>query len=188
MKASRLQILVLVISQMLGAAAIAKPAQIALIRHAEKISDTDIHLSTKGWKRAKALPRLFLENPELLKHGPPAALFAMGQKHADSSLRAIETLKYLSESLHHKINDDFEKNEEDKLVKQILKDASLDGKLVVICWEHKKLRDLAKSLGAHDVPKWSDERFDRVWLITNPDSNGTTLVDLPQKLLPDDSN
>jgi len=59
---------------------------------------------------------------------------------------------------------------------------------VLICWEHKILRDIAKGFGVADVPEWPDEQYDRVWVISFAADGSTTLKDLPEKLLPGDSN
>ena len=59
----------------------AQPAQIILIRHAEKNeSEEDIYLNERGRERARAYVQYFTRNQELLHYGLPSALYAMKQK------------------------------------------------------------------------------------------------------------
>jgi hypothetical protein len=163
----------------------AAPAEILLLRHAEK-PEQGPHLSEKGWERAKALPALFAR-PELRRYGAPAALFAMAARHEGGSVRAIETLKYVSEGLHLPLDTRFTRDEVGPLVDAILHDRSLDGKLVVVCWEHEVLTEIAEELGVKDAPDYPGKKFDRAWLLTfGEEGRRPELTDLPEHLLPGD--
>jgi hypothetical protein len=165
----------------------AMPAQIVLLRHAEKPPTGD-HLSDQGWKRAHALPSLFEREAELHRLGSPAALYAMKPKSDDEgSVRAIETLQPLAEKFHLRIRSPFERKEISELVETVENSRKLDGKMVVIAWEHKKIPDIAEKFGVKKPPDWKDV-YDRVWVL-DYDAHGRLerFQDLPQKLLPGDS-
>src|SRR6185312_11446848 len=87
----------------------ARPAQVLLIRHAEKEQGSK-DLSARGWQRARALPRL-LERADLTEYGVPAALFAMKPTTDGKSKRAVETLTYLAQYLELPINSAFDKTD-----------------------------------------------------------------------------
>lgn len=168
----------------------ATPAQILLLRHAEK-PPRGPHLSDRGWERARALPQLFVR-PEFREFGEPAALFAMapdrsGEPSADgASVRAIETLQYASASLGLPIHTEYTKKNYAIMMRKILAEPAYDEKLVVICWEHDALSDLAAELEIEPVPHYPGAKFDRAWLATLHDDGGSDLVDLPERLLPGD--
>jgi hypothetical protein len=86
------------------------------------------------------------------------------------------------------INDRFENTDVDikKMTNAILNEPGFAGKIVLICWHHGKIPDVAKALGVAKPPKWDGKVFDRVWQITFPKGK-TALVDLPQMLLYGDS-
>jgi hypothetical protein len=175
----------------LGSSAYAAPAQILLIRHGENEKSSD-HLSSQGWERAKALPAMFHGRVEFQRFGLPAALFAMAPDtdqvaHSfGTSVRAIETLKYVSEDLKLPIRADYARDDFQSMVDAVVADRSLDGKFVVICWEHKVLTDIAKAIGVKHAPKYPKGKFDRAWLVTLNSSGAPTLEDYPERLLPGD--
>ena len=76
-------------------AGFAQPAQVIIIRHAEK-PDSGNGLSLKGMKRAAALVPYFLGTESLLKFGEPVAIYAQAQRHETSSIRPIETVRPLA--------------------------------------------------------------------------------------------
>ena len=57
--------------------ALAQPAQVLIIRHAEKSPQgSAVSLSIKGQERAMAFVPFFTQTPELIYQGLPTALFA----------------------------------------------------------------------------------------------------------------
>lgn len=161
------------------------PAQIILMRHGEKPEDGD-ELSEKGWERAKALPKLF-DRKEL--KSKPFALYAMKRKSEfDGSIRPIQTLKYVSEKFNLSINTPFKKDQVIELVQKIKNDPNLNNQLVVICWEHKVLLDIAGALGVTSPTDWPGDVYDRFWLL-DFSAKGALInfQNLPERLLPTDS-
>ncbi len=171
---------------LLSGTATAMPAQILLLRHAEKPDQGD-ELSAKGWARAKALPKLFYERPEFQAYGLPVALYGMGRESpSNGSVRSMQTLQFVSTDLHLPVISDFVKGDERELVSAIRSNRELDGHLVVICWEHKMLTEIASYLHVDPLPYYPSEKFDRAWLLTMNGERTPSFQDLPELLLPGD--
>lgn len=181
----------------------------------KKDDDGGRHLSIRGSARAAALPALFapaLPQPSCkLRHqhhqpedefvglyrqiplkgtaprfSTPDFIFATQlSKHSN---RPIETVTPLAAALNHHIDDDFSNDDKEiaKLVNGILTGQAFTGKVVLICWHHGTIPDIAKGLGVAKPPKWDAKVFDRIWQITFPKGKAT-LTDSPQMLLYGDS-
>jgi hypothetical protein len=168
-----------------GAAAVsAAPAQVLLIRHAEK-PDVGDDLSLKGRQRAAALAPYFLETAELLTHGKPVAVYAQQPSDNRPSRRCLETVKPLAAALDLRVQQ-YMHRESGKMVKSIMKSRKYEGKTVVICWDHDELPEIAAAFGVADPPEWSARSFDRVWIITF-EGGRVRLKDAPQRLMYKDS-
>jgi broad specificity phosphatase PhoE len=154
------------------------PAQVILIRHGEK-PEKGHDLSPEGQKRAQALVGYFLKNPDVREFGSPVAIYAQGVG-THKSKRPVETVEPLAKALKLKVIPiDYAKGKE--MCTDILKNSKYAGKMVLICWEHQAITDLAKALGVEDAPKFPDA-YDRTWIITFPKKGKPTLRDLQQKL------
>jgi len=171
------------------------PAEILLIRHAEKPPDRDAspHLSPAGEKRAKALPALFVKSDARpAPFARPDALFAAAD--SKKSNRPTATLAPLAKELKLPVNATFhnapggaggEKGIAE-LAAEVL-GGRHEGKVVLICWRHGHMPDLAHALGARGPLKYPSPEFGRVWRITFDADGRAKLVDLPQRLMPGDS-
>ncbi len=170
------------------ATAMARPARVILLRHAEKPPlEISVHLSERGQTRAQALVNLLSVGPVLGTNGPPAALFAPEFTKRGHGSRPYETLLPLGHVLKLPVQTPYHSKAYAALAKHILKDSALEGKTVVVCWVHDYLPDLARALGLKPKPPpWKGSVYDRVWVITY-DQHRARLTDLPQKLLPGDS-
>jgi hypothetical protein len=74
-----------------------------------------------------------------------------------------------------------------KLAADVTTDKKYEGRVVLICWHHGAMQDLATQLGVQNAPPWNGGKvFDRVWVI---DFSQTPLAvnDQPQQLLYTDS-
>ena len=192
-----------------------QPVQILIIRHGEKVGDPKKnndggrHLSVQGSARAAALPSLFgPAQPQLSckfdhkaaefigsyrqiplkgkasRFSTPNYIFATQiSKH---SKRPIETVTPLAMAMNLPINDGFTDNDADiqKMTNAILND--YPGSVILICWHHCKIADIARALGVSRPPKSDGKVFDRVWQITFPKGKAS-LKDMPQMLLFGDS-
>jgi len=166
----------------------AAPAQVFIIRHAEKPASGD-SLSTKGRERAAALVPYFMETKELLNYGPPVAVYAMSPSKANPSERPIETVKGLAEALKVTLNSSYERDGYKKMVEDIMNDTSNHGKTVLICWEHQLIPEIARAFKAFQTPgKWQNEVFDRIWIVNLNQGGKVSFQNVPQKLMFGDSS
>jgi hypothetical protein len=168
--------------------ALAQPAEIIIIRHAEK-SPQGNHLSLAGRERAAALVPYFLETPDVLEFKTPVAIYAQAPKNGTASVRAVETIKPLAEALKLPINETYVRDDYRKLVAEIMARKDYDGHTVLICWEHKVILDIAKELDVENVPSnWPASTYDRTWIIKFAPGQKPQLRDLPQRLMYGDSD
>ena len=165
-----------------------QPAQVILLRHAEKPGDTAaMHLSPRGKERARALVALLGKRSKLTTNAPVAALYATRVTGHGHSLRTGETLASLARELGLPVDTAFDSEDYQSLAASVLKNSAYHGRTVIICWTHHEIAGLAGALGVKPKPaSWKDSTFDRLWLI-KPDSSGAQLQDLPQHLLKGDS-
>jgi hypothetical protein len=168
------------------------PSTVLIIRHGEKPGDpsTDndgdsVDLSTRGYERAAALavyvPATF---------GKPDFLFAtQASKHSN---RPIETITPLAQALSLSIDDKHADDAYTQVAKDVLSHPKYAGKLVLICWHHGKIPDLATALGGvAPTTHWHGKVFDRVWRIDYPSggaTSGLAVQDIPQQLLYGDTS
>jgi hypothetical protein len=143
------------------------PAQIILIRHAEKPKDDDeLHLSKAGRRRADALVPYIKKNSKLTAFGLPVALIASEARKNGNGQRPAETLQPLSRDLKIPVETPFKSDEYSKLASLVLENPDYDGKCVLICWVHEYIPALAEALGVHPPPdKLDDKTYDRVYVI-----------------------
>jgi Histidine phosphatase superfamily (branch 1) len=160
--------------------------RILLIRHAEKPdgqdggvnadgSSDEKSLTVRGWQRAGALIAHFSE---------ASFLFA---SHSSSS-RPRQTLEPLSAKQNLKLNLDFGKGDEQRLVDA----AKACGGVVVICWQHEFMAEVANAIlgDTTTAPQdWPQDRFDMTWVFDRDGrTGGYTFSQEPQLLLAGDSS
>ncbi len=170
------------------AAEVAAPAQVILIRHAEKPAEGN-DLSPRGFQRARALVSFFQTNPAVTRFGPPAAIYAAKPKADGAQARPLETVQPLAKALRLAVNTDFRKDDVAGLAASVMKDSAHAGKTVLVAWQHHLIPRIAKALGAAQAPdSWPGEVFDRAWII-DFDGRGkpVSFRNIPQRLLPGDS-
>jgi len=170
----------------------AMPAQVMIIRHAEKFEDRHrIHLNPRGQTRAKALAEFFRSDPRVLQHGVVSAIIAQSPSRQKKSVRCEETVEPLAQALGRKIINRFAYGEVKELVEWLRASREWDSKSVVICAGHMDIVPIAKSLGVPFLRQhvWPHETYDRVWLIDFSPTDGkvTSFRDIPQCLLFGDS-
>ncbi len=86
------------------------------------------------------------------------------------------------------IVDKFSKSQVQPLVNEILNNPDYEGKLVLICWSHGDMPQIASLFGAKKLPKaWPGHAYDRLWILTFDEEGNVDFKDLPQKLLYGDS-
>ncbi|QJX00554.1 histidine phosphatase family protein [Frigoriglobus tundricola] len=182
-----------------GAKAVRYPQCVLIIRHAEKTGEKDdAHLSKKGNERAEVLDQLFVASAPRPNPFPKPDFIFAAKSHKESH-RPVDTVAPLAKKHKLTINETFdsklpkegmEKPKEGipELCDELLSGSKYAGKTVLISWRHSSIPDLARALKAGKVPeKWGDHVFDRVWQINYDDGGKATFRDLPQRLLPMDS-
>lgn len=165
----------------------AQPAQVILLRHAEKPDDqADVHLAQRGEERAHVLVSLLGRGSPLTSHAPVAALYATRVTKHDHSHRTGETLAPLSLALDLPVNTTYASDDYVLAAANLLNNPSYRGKTVIVCWTHHDLAQLAGALGVRPQPDhWKDKTFDRLWIITYPEGRAA-LRDVPERLLEGD--
>lgn len=144
------------------------PGRIVLIRHGEEPNDAaDPHLSKEGRARADAFLEFVTHDPAMRRLGSPAAIFATRTTKDDNGQRTQETVTPLARVLHLPVLTPYHAKDYDQLAKRLLSDPSLDGKTVVVCWNHEWLPQLVAALGVNpEPPKWRGKIYDVVYVIT----------------------
>jgi hypothetical protein len=187
------------------------PNIVMIIRHGEKLGNPDDKdggpdLSVQGAARATALPTLFLPATKSLECAvkPESAASFTGSYSpttisgtsprflapdvllatADSSAskRPKQTISPTAAALCLPINDDYS-NKPNGIAElgQVLQTAPYAGKIILICWHHGTMEELAAALNAAGATKWDGTVFDRVWLIDY--QQGPTIQQYGQQLL-----
>ncbi len=150
-----------------------------LMRHGEDIGENSYHLSPEGMKRAQALPRLFggrLPKPDVI----------IATHATKGSNRPIETVEPLARALHLEIDNRFRDDDWAVLARNLLTDSRYAGRVVLVCWHHAKMDNLARALGVKNAPKWPDGQFDHVWVIDFKKNGRARMDDVHQQLLQGD--
>jgi hypothetical protein len=148
-----------------------RPAQIILIRHADKPADpNDPHLSQAGVQRAERLVSFVTTDPAMTRFGLPVAVFATRTTKDDNGQRTQETVTPLARVLKLPVQAPFLGKDYAALANLILADPVYAGKTVLICWNHEEIPQLAAALGVTpEPPKWKARVFDQVYVISYHD-------------------
>ncbi|MFD9794266.1 hypothetical protein ACFWXK_25325 [Streptomyces sp. NPDC059070] len=145
-------------------------------------------LTARGWRRARALPGLFVAAPgrPAAPLPRPATLFAAADTgpHAGAH-RMRQTVAPLAAAVHERVDVSITEGQESRLAAAAL---SAPGP-VLICWEHSRIPAIVRALGAADAPgvpaDWPD-RFDLVWVFTRH-AGSWTFREVRQHLLEGDA-
>ncbi len=148
-----------------------RPAQIILIRHAEKPDDpANPHLSPAGVARASQLVSFITTDEAMNRFGPPVAIFATRTTRDGDGQRTQETVAPLARALKLPVQTPYHGKDFAALAKLILTSPAYSGKTVLICWNHAEIPQLAAALGVAPMPrKWKKQVFDRVYVISYRD-------------------
>lgn len=191
------------------------PAQIYLIRHAEKPGDpsdaddatgppfgvdangnqNSHSLIPRGWQRSGALAVLFHPalGPPQAGLCPPSALLCPDYGDKTQEHRTYQTIQGLSGRLGVAITSHYAEGDEAKLAEHVI--AHHAGSVVLICWEHKHIPAIATALptvsGTVIPPSWPGDRFDVIWSFTavpGTSPPGYAFTQIPQQLLAGDAD
>lgn len=164
----------------------AKPRQVILIRHAEKpeVGDT---LSKAGLERAAALVPFFTQIPfPISTMRPCVAIYAPCSSKNHASTRSIQTVSALANAWAVPFYVKYTVGDTASLVEEIMTRPDYEGRMVLLCWEHKHIPEIAQLFGVINPPEWPSSAFDRVWFLDFSGSS-VTFQNLPQQLMFGDS-
>lgn len=134
-----------------------EPLTVLIVRHGEKPEKGD-NLSCQGQHRALQLPQV-LADKQLVPN--QIVVPALNQGEHTSHSRMYQTATPTAVRFNVDINTDFDAKDEKKAAQYV---QSQHG-LVLMVWSHTEIPKLAKALGVHEVPQWSDADFDSVWRV-----------------------
>jgi hypothetical protein len=145
-----------------------RPAQIILIRHADKPADPeDPHLSQAGVQRAERLVSFITTDPAMTRFGLPVAVFATRTTKDNNGQRTQETVAPLARALGLPVQTPFLGKDYAALANLMLAEPAYAGKTVLISWNHEEIPQLAAALGVTpEPPKWKASVFDQVYVIS----------------------
>ncbi|MGD9501336.1 MAG: histidine phosphatase family protein [Methyloceanibacter sp.] len=177
-----------------AASAAAAPARIIILRHGEKVDDW--RLCEIGAQRAQALALTYLGRDavkSLFAGSEPAFFFAVTPNTAALASPSVASwskpvILYSAEPKEGGSEEDFTKalnRRTQEAARNVLANPTLEGKTVVMVWEHKHianealeakfeneavtLRQLLKLDILPGVPKtWPDETYDYFWIVDFP--------------------
>ncbi len=171
----------------------ATPAQVVIIRHAEKPAIGN-ELNFEGCERAYLLPHFFLKNAVVQRYKNPVAIYAMQPKDKEGSIRAIQTLAPTAAQLNLTIRNTHKKENFQEMIQEILNKPEYNKKTVLIAWEHKNIPILAEAFGLKldsNTDNWPGIVYDQAWVIGFKTSSNTSpepsLSIMPEDLLPTDN-
>jgi hypothetical protein len=144
--------------------------KVVIIRHGEKPDKGD-HLSCKGYNRSLQLPAVLYA-----KYKIPDKIFVPSVDNIKSAnhLRMFETIIPFAVKYNISINSKFDVDDVNSTADAILKTKGY----VLVVWEHDKIDNLAKALGAHpNGIKWNDNDFDSIWIINFKNGKATLSMD-----------
>lgn len=122
-----------------------RPGQIFLIRHAEKVRHGGKGLAERGKERAQCLKHVF-------GHGENKVGYIIAQAYKPDGKRSrpYETVKPLADYLGLDVDLHCEREDGDCVAKRAIHEVQ-KGHNVLICWQHRALTGVARSLGIHGL-------------------------------------
>ncbi|OAR00280.1 hypothetical protein LLEC1_06102 [Akanthomyces lecanii] len=144
-----------------AAVASAKPT-VYFIRHGEKPSGDGDGLSAQGMQRAQCLRNVFGAGSG---YGI-GYIMAQTPKSSGKRQRPLDTVKPLAADLGLGVDTSCDRDDP-KCVKKAVKNYRGNGN-ILICWEHKALKDLAEELGADNVDDYPSDHYDLIWVDQYP--------------------
>lgn len=167
-----------------------KDGVVLIIRHAED-ADSGPGISPRGEERAQAYKNYFLNFSVDSKRLEPSVIFAA--KGSQKSHRPRLTVEPFANAANLKIDTRFGNNDSAELAADVR--ANDQGKVILICWRHKNIPALLRSLGAEPkkfLPdgKWPGSIYNWVILLKfDPDGHliPSNSRQIDEHLIPGDS-
>ena len=137
------------------------PTRIILIRHGEKPAHGQPGLNSQGLERADSLIHVFgPKSPFKISH-------IVAQKPHENGKRARPSLTAapLARSLGLEVDVSLEREDVKDVAEKVKGERKGD---ILVCWEHKRLHDIAQAHGVKDPPQYDGERYDLLWILEQP--------------------
>jgi phosphohistidine phosphatase SixA len=147
------------------------------MRHAEKPDDThDPDLTAEGRARAQSLasyiPATF---------GKPDFLFASSpSKH---SRRPVETIQPLAAACGLSVDESYADQDYGALAHDLRKNATYDGRVVVVCWHHGNIPNMLHALNVADggyPDPWNRDVFDLILRVELDDAAAPKVTEVTE--------
>lgn len=145
-----------------------KTLKVILIRHGEK-PKSGSNLTCEGLNRSLQLPGVLDK-----KFGKPDYLYVPSLALGDSTkhARMFETAIPLAVKYQLELTSRFEEKDFSGIAANVKEKKGT----VLMIWEHKAIKDIAAALGVSNPPKWDDDDYDSIWIITFSDNKTPTLT------------
>jgi hypothetical protein len=145
------------------------PLKVVFIRHGEK-PEKGGNLTCKGLNRSLMLPALITG-----KFGVPNFVYVPTLKMDEktSHARMFETVVPLAAKYNLEIDSKYDEKDSAGVATDIMQKTGT----VLVVWEHKAIRGILHSLGVQDAPKWSDDDYDTILIVTIANGKATLTKD-----------
>ncbi|RDA94990.1 hypothetical protein CP533_0142 [Ophiocordyceps camponoti-saundersi (nom. inval.)] len=146
-----------------GVALAAKRPTVYLIRHGEKTGDRDDpYLSPRGEQRAQCLRKVFGSSSDYnIGH-----IMAQRPRRNGHRRRPLDTVAPLAADLGLEVDTSCRKKDMD-CVRDVVENYEGKGN-ILICWEHKKIKKIARELGGRHLHKYPRSAFNLIWVDPYP--------------------
>jgi len=130
-----------------------------VIRHGEKLSDSNPYLSPRGQARAYCLVNVFGKNGT---YATPQKIYAQSPTEKKQSTRPKDTVTPLAKLIDLDVDISYTSGQIKKLTKNIMNTSE---EIVLVSWSNDNIPEIAKKFGINNPPKWNSNTFDEIWMI-----------------------
>jgi len=140
-----------------------------IIRHGEKQKISD-NLTCQGENRARQLRAVLFR-----KFGKPSYSYvpALGLGESTVHARMFQTISPFAIKHDLSINSSFPGDDYSRIARSVLEKSGT----VLMVWNHTFIPPLAEALGVKNPPRWADNDFDSIWIITYPQGKAVLSID-----------
>jgi len=130
-----------------------------VIRHGEKLSDSNPYLSPRGQSRAYCLVNVFGNNGT---YATPQKIYAQSPTEKKQSTRPKDTVIPFAKIIGLDVDISYTSGQIKKLVKNIMNTSE---EIVLVSWSSDNIPEIAEKFGINNPPKWDSNTFDEIWMI-----------------------
>jgi hypothetical protein len=143
--------------------------RVVIIRHGEK-QEKGENLTCQGENRARQLPAVLHS-----KFNTPSYTFVptLGSGTVTNHARMFQTISPFAIRYNLSINSKFSGNDYANVAKSVLEKTGT----VLLVWNHSSIPSLVTKLGVSQPPRWEDNDFDSIWIISYPNGKAVLSID-----------